>query len=75
MKPDSRHAKLIEAITLLDVASWIMDHQIETGNYFVFEHPAGAKSWAIGHCNRGAIIYVGVGQRRRNTMHLLFVHL
>ena len=71
MTPDKRSAKLTEAIALLDMASWIMDYQIETGNYFVFEHPAGAKSWAIGHGNRGAIIIIdmGVGQQRmRNTM-------
>ena len=75
MNADTKYDKLKDAIALLDLASWIMDHQIETGNYFVFEHPNGAKSWAIWAQQQGVIIDMGVGQRRRNTLHPLFVHL
>ena len=30
---------------MLDVAAWFMEEQIAAGGKFIFEHPAGARSW------------------------------
>jgi hypothetical protein len=45
MAQEVAKAKAAEAIWMLDVAAWFMEEQISAGRKFIFEHPAGAKSW------------------------------
>ncbi|CAK8990695.1 unnamed protein product [Durusdinium trenchii] len=53
MAKSKRVLNLVQALMLIDLAMWIAEHQVSSGNYFGFEHPAGSLAW-----NRASVTFV-----------------
>ncbi len=47
MHPEIKAARLREADAMVDFAMFLAKQQVQSGRYFVFEHPLSATSWSL----------------------------